>query len=195
MSATISPCILASELSAIRAKHFAHLDAAEHRGHTLRHKLSEVCFAYYLSILCGHRTYQEAAEWMAGHSLALARMFGSGHWHRPPHAITLSRILRGMAPGTLEALLNAGLKGQGSAKHLAMDGKADRSDGQMYLTVYQPWTGEVLGQLPFEIGQEIAAFEKALGQLRKGGKFKVTGDAIHTQIATFQAAKKKTSCC
>lgn len=97
---------------------------------------SEVCFAYYLAILCGHRTYQDAAAWMSEHSLAFAHMFKNGHWHRPPHAITLSRVLRGMAPGTIEALLNAGLKGQGDAKHLAMDGKADRSDGQMYLTVY-----------------------------------------------------------
>jgi hypothetical protein len=195
MSATLSPCILAQELTRIWSESFAHLDAAEHRSHSLRHKLSEVCFAYYLAILCGHRTYKEAAEWMSGHGLAFARTFKSGHWHRPPHAHTLSRVLRGMAPGALEAMLGAALKGQGEGKHLAMDGKADRSDGQMYLTVYQPWTGEVLGQLPFEIGQEIAAFEKALGLLRKGGKYKVTGDAIHTQIATFQEAKKKTSCC
>lgn len=73
-------------------------------------------------------------------------------------------------------------------------GMVDRREGHVYLNVYQPWTGDILVQLPLHLGQEIAIFEKALGQLRKDGRFIVTGDAIHTQVATFEVAKKKMSC-
>ena len=153
-----------------------------------RHELATVLVVAIAAVLAGSRSLAAMARWATDLPVWARPRLGIGR--RPPALSTLRRVLLGVDPDVLDAVLHAwvaALVPPPAFRAVAVDGKtcrgARRADGtRMHLfSAVEHTTGVPLGQVLAETkGHEIAAFATFLDRIDLNGVV-VTADALHTQ--------------
>jgi hypothetical protein len=160
-----------------------------------RHPLPAVLGLVTVAILCGARSLESIAQFARDRGPAFNAALGFTR-RKSPGKATLSNLLRRLDIDALERALSAwiaGRLGPGTAREVAIDGKALRgsADGTLpgvhLLAAYAPDVGSVLAQLRVDAktNERKAALE-LLGVLPLAGSV-VTADAMFTH-ADFAAA-------
>ncbi len=144
------------------------------------------------AVIAGARSYRQIAEWVGDLDEHVRRRFGGGRG--APSAATIRRVVLGVDPDLLDAVLTAWVATRTPDRDdreglvcLAVDGKsargARRADGRAVhlVAAVDHTTGVVHGQVAVDAkSNEITAFVPLLDQVDLTGVV-VTADAMHTQ--------------
>jgi predicted transposase YbfD/YdcC len=157
-----------------------------------RFELEAVLGLALAAVIGGARSYRAIAEWVADLDQQVRRRFGAARV--APSAATIRRVVLGVDPDLLDAVLTAWLAARSSGHEdgeplvcVAVDGKsargARRVDGRPVhlVAAVEHSSGVVRGQVAVDAkSNEITAFVPLLDQLDLAGVV-VTADAMHTQ--------------
>jgi hypothetical protein len=164
------------------------------RRQGLRFELEAVLGLALAAVIGGARSYRQIAEWVADLDVHVRRRFGSGQV--APSAATIRRVVLGVDPDLLDAVLTAWVATRTPDRDhreglvcVAVDGKsargARRADGRPVhlVAAVDHTTGVVCGQVAVDAkSNEITAFVPLLDQIDLTGVV-ITADAMHTQDA------------
>jgi len=164
------------------------------RRQGLRFELEAVLGLALAAVIAGARSYRGIAEWVADLDEPMRRRFGATRW--VPSAATIRRVVLGVDPDLLDAVLSAWVGAREpdrATDHglvcLAVDGKsargARRDDGRAVhlVAAVNHATGVVHGQVAVDAkSNEITAFEPLLDPIDLKDVV-LTADAMHTQDA------------
>ena len=164
------------------------------RRQGLRFELEAVLGLALAAVIGGARSYRQIAEWVADLDVHIRRRFGPGRV--APSAATIRRVVLGVDPDLLDAVLTAWVATRTPDRDhreglvcLAVDGKsargARRADGRPVhlVAAVDHTTGVVRGQVAVDAkSNEITAFVPLLDQIDLTGVV-ITADAMHTQDA------------
>lgn len=164
------------------------------RRQGLRFELDAVLGLALAAVIAGARSYRAIAEWVADLDIHVRQKFGAGRV--APSAATIRRVVLGVDPDLLDAVLTAWVTARAPGPDhreglvcLAVDGKsargARRADGRPVhlVAAVDHTTGVVHGQVAVDAkSNEITAFVPLLDQVDLTGVV-VTADAMHTQDA------------
>jgi hypothetical protein len=162
-----------------------------------RFELEAVLGLALAAVIGGARSYRQIAEWVADLDVHVRGRFGA--LRAGPSAATIRRVVLGVDPDLLDAVLSAWLTTRAGVSHddqdgqdlvcVAVDGKAARgarrADGRPVhlVAAVEHTTGVVCGQVAVDTkSNEMSAFVPLLDQLDLTGVV-ITADAMHTQDA------------